>query len=164
MKPNTSLKAVSAAIALSGGMQAAQATPITVTQTLSLGALLNGGQSVSGLFDISALAVGAGITGDYAINSAQVVGYGYSDIVASTSYQGTHGDSISYYDRSYTQYAQQYYYYPVYYSYTNYYSYSCGLWSTCYGSNTYYGVYYQQGYYMRAVCARLTRGERRRRA
>lgn len=140
MKPATTLKAISAAVALTASMQqAAEATPVTISQTLSLGTLLNGGGSVPGLFDINALAASAGVTGNYEVQAAQVIGYGYSDILYSNSYQGRYTDSSSAYYYS-TVGGYYTYYYPVYYSY----SYSCGSWgwSTCYA----YGAYYQQAY------------------
>ena len=128
MKPATTLKAISAAVALTASMQqAAEATPVTISQTLSLGTLLNGGGSVPGLFDINALAASAGVTGNYKVQAAQVIGYGYSDIVYSNSYQGRDTDSYSSNTHYYTvAYA---YYYPV--AYTYYGTWSC--WSGCTG-------------------------------
>lgn len=148
----TGAVAVGASAASAG---AAQAALVTVSETISVGALASaGGESISGMFNINSL-MASGANAPYDIVSASIAAYGYSDIqyaaAANANYSGyqANGGYTYTYSQPYT------YYYPYTYYVMGYYSYQtastgCGWWGryACYASGTYY---YPQTYYSSAT-------------
>lgn len=120
------LKLSATALAV-GSALAAQASPVTVSQTMTLGQVLNG-NSASFQFDVNAALAAQGVAGGTALSGTLVV-YGISD----ASYNSTTGpvfgnyETISSYGYTYYAYGGCYYswwggsscyYYPVYATYT----------------------------------------------
>lgn len=114
------------------GAAAAQAEPISLSTSVSLGSLLNNGQSKSVQFDLNGMLAAQGLdSGD--VQSGMLVVYGYSNAQYQNSmdpYGGYNVASSS--DRMVTN------------SYT-YYASSCGWWSGCY----YYPVTNYYNYWVR---------------
>jgi hypothetical protein len=144
VEPKKSLIAI-ALTTLGAGLAQASTTPITVTDTVSLGQLLSGNGATL-QFDINAALAAQGASAEDIVSGNLIV-YGVSDPSYQTTdqtpgpYQVT-GTSTRNVTLPYTYYTEE----------TGWYSYSCGLfdWSTCYSSYTYYiGPF--TGYYAAVV-------------
>ncbi|KQV33237.1 PEP-CTERM sorting domain-containing protein [Massilia sp. Root335] len=127
-------KNLTAALALMGATAAAGATPVTVTETISLSQLLSG-NSTNIAFNLNAqlAAAGQGL-GD--ILSGDLVVFGYSD----AQYNTTQADPYSGYA---TTGVEGYHSYSVPYTYSYYVS--CSYWSWSCNHTAYATGYYQVG-------------------
>ncbi len=129
-------KKILGGIAALVGATAAQAAPVTVSSTVSLGNLLQGGAQQNLQFNLNGLLAEQGVQGSDVMSGVLTV-YGLSN----PSYQDS-TDPYSAYYRTGTSSHQ------VWQSYTYYtgYSYSCGFWgwSTCYGYSQQTGYYSYQ--------------------
>lgn len=115
---------------------AASATPVTISQQIDLGTLLQQGQAYNGAFDIRDLLV-APDGSPIDIVGARITAFAFSDAAGYTnSYTTSHyaGSETVYYTTAHQ--GVGYYYY----------SYRCGFagWSTCWASTPYYYTYYTQ--------------------
>lgn len=130
LSPRTAQKLVTGAAAFGASAivaGAAHAAIVTITDTISIGALESaGGGTLSGTFNINGL-VAAGLNEPYNILSATMTGFGFSDINYSAPVAA-----------NYTGYQYNGVYTYTYYVNVPYtYSYSCGWGATCYGTSFY---------------------------
>ncbi|WP_457424947.1 PEP-CTERM sorting domain-containing protein [Roseateles sp. P5_E7] len=122
----TTLKFSATALAV-GSALAAQAAPVTVSQTMTLGQVLNG-NSANFQFNVNSALASQGVAGGTALSGTLVV-YGISDASYNSSTGAVFGNYETIYSGGYTYYAyggcyyswwggSSCYYYPVYASYT----------------------------------------------
>jgi hypothetical protein len=129
IKEKSMAKNLTAALALVGASAAASATPITISETISLSQLLSGGATSTISFDLTSQLATAGQTPG-GVQSGDLVVFGYSD----AQYNSTAADPYSGYNVSGSSS------HGVQNTYT-YYSY-CSSWSwSCY-SGPFTGYYY----------------------